>query len=651
VSDSFYVTTPIYYVNDRPHIGHAYTTILADVLTRYHRMKGVPTYFLTGVDEHGQKVQQAAQKRGLEPQQHVDEMVVHFQDMAKRVGASNDDFIRTTEKRHTSVVQQLLQALFDKGEIYKKDYGGWYCEADEMFVQEKDLVDGLSPTGRPVEWVEETNYFFKMGQYQDWLIEYIEGHADFILPDYRANETLGFLKKQDLEDLCISRPKSRLGWGIPLPFDEDFVTYVWFDALTNYISAIGFDVAKGASDPAFAERWSNAMHLIGKDILTTHTVYWPTMLHAAGIPMPKTIFAHGWWLKDDSKITKTGGGALQPEPYIEQYGLDAFRYHVIADMALGQDTSFTDKRMNERYNADLVKNLGNGARRILELLKKNFDGVLPEPPSAGADEKALAAAAGEALAAYTTAFDEMKLHVACAEATKFCSKVNVYIDACKPWEQAKQDDNGPLGLTCATALEAIRVVSVMLYPIMPTKMTELRQCLGLGDAIPELAGAADWAQLTAGASFGSVALFPRIKFEEPKAEKDASEGKGSKSKKGGPVGVATTDQLSFDEFKKVQLCTAKVLSAEKIDGADKLLRLEIEVGAETRQLVAGVAEFYKPEELLGKTIVIVANLAPKKIRGVESHGMLLAARNKMDGEDQLRLVTLDGELPSGAPVS
>jgi len=549
------------------------------------------------------------------------------------------------------VVQQLLQTLFDKGEIYKKTYGGWYCEADEMFVQEKDLVDGLSPSGRPVEWVEETNYFFKMGQYKDWLIEYIESHPDFIRPDYRANETLGFLKKQELEDLCISRPKSRLAWGIPLPFDEDFVTYVWFDALTNYISAIGFDTEKGPGDPAFAERWSNAMHLIGKDILTTHTVYWPTMLHAAGIPMPKTIFAHGWWLNADGTKGSKTGGAPQPEPFIEQYGIDALRYHLIADMALGQDSGLSVKQFNERYNADLVNNLGNGARRMLELLKKNFDSVLPQCPAAGSEEEALAVAATEAMAAYTTAFDEMKLHVACAEATKFCSKVNAYIDTRAPWKQAKDDDRAPLALTCATALEGIRVVSVMLYPIMPGKMTELRHYLGLGDATPELAGAADWSQLKAGTSLESVALFPRIKYEEPKIEKSGAKNQSATSKKGAPVGVATTDQLSFDEFMKVQLRTAKVLTAEKIEKADKLLRLEIEVGEGTRQLVAGVAEFYQPDELVGKTIVIVANLAPKKIRGVESHGMLLAARNKVDGKDVLRLVTLDGELPSGASVS
>jgi len=412
-----------------------------------------------------------------------------------------------------------------------------------MFVPEKDLVDGMSPSGRPVEWVEESNYFFKMGPYKDWLIEYIESNPDFIRPDYRANETLGFLKKQELGDLCISRPTSRLSWGIPLPFDEDYVTFVWFDALTNYISAIGFDMDKGPTDAAFAERWSNAMHLIGKDILQPHTIYWPTMLHAAGIPLPKSIFIHGWWLKGEDKITKTGGGALHPDPYIEQYGLDAFRYHMIADMSLGQDAGFTDERMNERYNADLVNNLGNAARRLLEMLKKNFDGKLPEVPDSS-NEQELALAAKSAMANYTAAFDEMKLHVACAEATKFCSAVNTYIDTQAPWKQAKEEDKAPLALTLATALEGIRVVSVMLYPIMPTKMTELRQSLALGDAVPELEGAADWFQLKTKTWFESVALFPRIKYEAPKKEKESSKANSGKTKKGAPVGVATTDQLS-----------------------------------------------------------------------------------------------------------
>ena len=376
--NQFYVTTPIYYVNDQPHIGHAYTTILADVLANYHRLLNAPTHFLTGTDEHGQKVQQAADANGISPQEQCDQTVVRFEALWKRLDITNDDFIRTTEKRHTDVVQATLQELFDRDQIYRAEYEGWYCVGCERFYTEKDLNEGLCPDcGRAVDSIVESNYFFRMSQYQDWLIEYIEGHPEFIQPAFRANETLGFLKNQPLQDLCISRPKSRLSWGIELPFDRDFVTYVWFDALINYISAVGYR----SNEEHFKNWWPCSCHLIGKDILTTHTVYWPTMLKAMGLEMPKSIFAHGWWLTGRTKMSKSLGNVVNPMEMIDRYGVGAFRYFLIAEMTLGQDASFTEEAFVKRYNSDLANDLGNVANRVLNMLSRYCDSRIPPAPT------------------------------------------------------------------------------------------------------------------------------------------------------------------------------------------------------------------------------------------------------------------------------
>ena len=374
---TFYVTTPIYYVNDKPHIGHAYTTVLADVLARYHRAAGDDVWFLTGTDEHGQKVQKAAEKNGMTPIEQCDSTVVRFQELWKRLGITNDDFIRTTEERHWKIVQAIMQDLYDRDLIYKAEYKGYYCVACERFFTEKDLIDGkLCPDcQREVDTIVESNYFFRMSKYQDWLIQYITEHPDFIQPAFRANETLGFLRKP-LEDLCISRPKSRLSWGIELPFDPDYVCYVWFDALINYISAIGY----GVDQARFERYWTSCMHLIGKDILTTHSVYWPTMLQAIGLPMPKTIFAHGWWLTGNRKMSKSLGNVVNPMDMADKYGVDAFRYFLLAAMTPGNDASFTEEDFLQRFNTDLANDLGNLLSRVVKLSIKNFGGRLPAPP-------------------------------------------------------------------------------------------------------------------------------------------------------------------------------------------------------------------------------------------------------------------------------
>jgi len=635
---SFYVTTPIYYVNDKPHIGHAYTTMLADVLARSHRLLGDDTWFLTGTDEHGQKVQEAAKKRGVEAQAHVDEMVVRFQDLWERLDITHDDFIRTTQPRHTKVVQEVLQDLYDRGEIYQAEYDGLYDVRSETFITEKDLPEGCSVDNLPdhVKTIKETNYFFRMGKYQDWLIDYIEQNPEFIQPDFRRNETLGFLRKE-LSDLCISRPKSRLAWGIELPFDSEYVTYVWFDALVNYISAVGYR----KDEETFKRRWPCQVHLIGKDILTTHTVYWPTMLKAMGVEMPKTIFAHGWWLSGRDKMSKSTGNVVNPLDYADRFGVDALRYFLMAEMSLGQDASFTEEVFVKRYNSDLANDLGNLSSRVLKMVHMQCEAKVP-----AVSENALAEPAAEALweqvqKAVTDMAEKIQVlrpDLGVASVLAAVRETNKYFGAREPWKQAKEEDKQPFYDTLYVALEAVRVCAALLYPVMPGKMAALRQQIGAGEGDPQVADLKVFGKLTSGTVLPEVeGLFPR--YQPSKAEK-------AKPAPAKTENVVTVDEISIDDFFKAKLKTATVLEAEKVEGADKLLKLQLEVGQEKRQIIAGIAKHYSPEEVIGKMIIIVSNLKPATIRGVESHGMLLAASKGK----KLTLVTVDGEIPSGAKV-
>ena len=638
-TDNFYVTTPIYYVNDKPHIGHAYTTVLADVLARYHRSLGDATYFLTGTDEHGQKVEKAAAKRNMDNLAHCDETVVRFQELWKRLGITNDRFIRTTQEFHKKVVSDILQKLYDAGEIYKAEYTGWYCVGDERFFTEKDLVDGKCPEcGREVQPIKESNYFFRMSKYQDWLIDYIQTHPDFILPAFRANETLGFLRKP-LNDLCISRPKSRLAWGIELPFDKDYVCYVWFDALINYISGVGYQ----QDDEMFEKWWPASCQLIGKDILTTHSVYWPTMLKAMGLPMPKTIFAHGWWLTGNTKMSKSLGNVVNPMDMVDKCGVDAFRYFLLSEMSLGNDANFSEEAFVARYNSDLANDLGNLLSRVVKMTLRSCEGVVPAPGELAPEDIELNTEVANAVAAMEQSLKAMKIDQGIDAVMNAVRAGNRYLEKTAPWTLAKKGETERLHTVLYTAADALRQVAVLLAPVMPEKMAELREVLGYtGDEakacrIADLKNAAD----LAGRKMTDCAgLFPRIQVEEePKAAAPAP--KAEKVKE-----VPAVELIGIEDFAKVQLKTAKVLKAEKAENSDKLLKLQLEVGTETRQIVSGIAEYYTPEAITGKTIILVANLKPAVIRGIESNGMLLAAKKGK----KLHLVTLDGEMPSGVII-
>lgn len=639
---SFYVTTPIYYVNAKPHIGHAYTTIVADVLARYHRLAGKPVYFLTGTDEHGQKVQQAAAKRGVPPKQHADETVVAFRELWEKLQITNDDFIRTTEERHKQIVQNILQDLYERGEIYKAEYDGWYCVTCERFFTEKDVPERTCPEagcGRPVQQISESNYFFRMSRYKDWLVGYINDHPGFIQPDFRRNETLGFLR-QRLNDLCISRPKSRMSWGIELPFDSQFVTYVWFDALINYISAIGYSTDPGM----FGKWWPASCQLVGKDILTTHTVYWPIMLKAIGVEMPKMIFAHGWWLSSGSRMSKSSGNVVDPMDFVERCGVDAFRYFLMAEMTLGQDAVFTEEAFARRYNADLANGLGNLLSRAATLIERECDGIVPAPTAESEYETSLKEAVLKASAAVMSGVDMMRVDSAVVSVSAAIAEANRYIEQRQPWRMSKEGDGAALGTVLYSVAETLRILSLLLSPIMPGKTAELRKALGIGETRCDMKDSASWGLLKPGTAIGNkITLFPRLDERKP-TPTHVDETSVPPPKRAAEKGVM---QLEFNDFEKVDIRTAKVLSAERVEGADKLLRLEIEIAGENRQIVAGIAKHYTPEQVVGRTIVVVANMKPARIRGVESNGMLLAA---VGDKDVLRLISVDGEVASGLPV-
>lgn len=650
---TFYITTPIYYVNDVPHIGHAYTTVAADVLARYWRLRGCEVFFLTGLDEHGQKVQQAAAKAGIDPQVHCDKLAPQFETLWKKLNISNNAFIRTTDPEHTSIVQQYLNKLHDKGLIYKDSYTGWYCTFDERFWTEKDIESGLCPDcKRPVEKISEHNYFFKMGQYQDRLIEHIKTQPNFIRPESRRNEVLGFLQTQKLGDLSISRPKSRLSWGIELPFDSNYVTYVWFDALVNYRSALEY---LPREKPIGNRFWPASVHLVGKDILTTHAVYWSTMLMALNLPLPETIFAHGWWTVDGEKMSKSRGNVVDPYKMADEFGADAFRYFLLREVPFGQDGDFSHAAMITRVNSDLANGLGNLLSRTLTLIDRTQTGQIPVPGTIGPAEREIEQATGSLLNDLLPRhLEQLEFNRALEATWQVVQLANQYVDKTAPWNLAKhQDEAERLKTVLYTMAETLRCLSLATYPVMPNSAQSICGQLGIATEFtsPLLTSKIEWGGLKPGTIIHKgPSLFPRIE-SKPGASPVTESSVPSQSTAAAPIATAaptppTPPPITIDEFMKIQLKTAKVLSAERVPKSEKLIKLQVSLGTEQRQIVAGIGKKYEPDALIGKTIVIVANLKPAKLMGIESQGMVLAAGDA----DVQGLITIQEEVDPGTKV-
>ncbi len=662
MTQSFYITTPIYYVNDVPHIGHAYTTIAADVLARFHRLQGHNVFFLTGLDEHGQKVQQAAAKANIAPQTHCDRLTPQFQKLWETLTISNDGFIRTTDNQHQKIVQRFLQTLYDNDLIYKAEYTGWYCTFDERFWTEKDVENGLCPDcQRPVEQLSESNYFFRMGQYQDRLKTHINTHPQFIRPISRRNEVLGFLEKP-LEDLSISRPKSRLSWGIELPFDPDYVTYVWFDALTNYVSALDYLLPS----PSIDKFWPASVHLVGKDILTTHAVYWSTMLMALDFPLPQTIFAHGWWTVNGEKMSKSRGNVVDPNSTVAEFGVDAFRYFLLREVPFGQDGDFSQDALIGRLNSDLANGLGNLLSRTVTLIQRFTNGVIPAPVPSTENELDQ-----ELQSAAETLLHTTLPHHLDSERIEFNRTLegiwglvqlgNQYIDKTAPWvlakDTAKQDR---LHTVLYNAAEALRFLCLANAAFMPATAQSMNQQLGLSldFSLPLLSQKISWGKLAVGTTVQKgKALFPRfdaiahskekkVTNQNEKMENKVSKDSASNEENKNQACTSNDAQISIEDFVKVQLKVAKILEAERVPKSSKLLKLQVDIGSEQRQIVAGIGKTYEPDDLLGKTIVVVSNLKPAKLMGVESQGMVLAA----GGKDVAGIITITEDVLPGTPV-
>jgi methionyl-tRNA synthetase len=635
VEQLFYVTTPIYYVNAPPHSGHAYTTIVADTVSRYHRLAGRRTYFLTGTDEHGDKVAQAAARAGETPQAYADRISGMFRETWTRMGLCFDQFIRTTEARHARVVQAILQKIHDAGDIYFSDYGGLYCVGCERFYTEKEAVDGKCPDHQaPLAYVKEQNYFFRMSKYQEWLIRHIQDNPEFIRPERYRNEALGFLR-EPLEDLCISRPRSRLEWGIPLPFDDRYVTYVWFDALINYVSAL--DYPDGA---LFRTFWPVAQHLIAKDILKPHGIYWPTMLHAAGIPVYRHLNVHGYWLMDEAKMSKSRGRVLSPLELADKYGLDALRYFLLREMVFGLDANFSEEALVGRLNADLANNLGNLLQRTLGMVDRFLGGQIPPAGEPATDaDRGMRRAVELLREPVETAMAGFALHRALEAVWERLDAANQYIDGQKPWELAKRDPvalRRVLGHTC----ETLRVMTLFLSPFLPTTADRMWNRLGLAgtpaDARLDVEGR--WGAGGERAARPGDALFPRVDLATAAAAPPPAPGAESPPE---------TPPVSIDEFRRLDLRVARIVAAKAVRGSKKLVHLAVSLGSEERSVVAGILLDYPPETLVGKQIVLVANLQPTTLMGVESRGMLLAAT---DADGKLVLVTPERPAEVGSKV-